>query len=95
MTTTRRKRCRPTVAPQPEPIIVDVQAVTNFAFNAGLTIELAQELLLDAEMEDCRVISGVCREHCNDTASFLIALRAFGDRDVIYCEGCNVADVGV
>lgn len=89
-----RKRRPATVV---EPVTVDVQALSNFAFNAGLTIDLAQKLLLDAEMEDCRVIGSGCREFCGGDTEFrtLVALRAFGDRDVIYCEGCNVADVGV
>jgi hypothetical protein len=87
-----RKR-RPVVEIVDEPIVIDVHAVSNFAFNAGLTVEAAQVLLEEAD--DWRVVAGVCREHCGGESSFVVAVRAFADRDVIYCEGCNVADLWV
>jgi len=89
MASKRRKK-----APQPEPIEVEVCAVTNFAFNAGLTVELAERLLVEADDLDCRVRSGPCDEACKGVETrFLIALRVFDGRDVIYCEGCGVADL--
>jgi hypothetical protein len=91
MPSKRRKK-----APQPEPIEVEVCAVTNFAFNAGLTVELAERLLIEADDLDCRVRSGRCPGSCNGAeSSLLIALRVFDGRDVIYCEGCGVADLWV
>lgn len=86
-----RKR-RPVVV-EPDEIVIDVHAVSNFAFNAGLTVEVAQELLVEAD--DWRAVAGTCREHCNGQSTFAVAVRAFADRDVIYCEGCNVADLWV
>jgi hypothetical protein len=88
-----RKRL-PTVGLESHVIVIDVRAVTTVAFCAGLTVDLAQDALLDGEMDDCRVVGGVCPE-CSAETSFLIALRAFAGRDVVYCEECRVADVGV
>jgi hypothetical protein len=89
-----RKTKRP---PAPEPVEVDVKSLTHFAFNAGLTIESVEALILSAPDEDCRIRDCVCVSgKCNgDTARHLVVLRGLNDRDLIYCEECGQADVWV
>lgn len=92
-----RKRKPSPAAAVAEPITIDVHSVTNFAHYAGLTVEVAESALLDAEMDDCRVIGMGCSEFCglDPEVRTLVALRVFQDRDVIFCEGCHRADIGV
>lgn len=87
--------------PAPEPVEVNVRSLTNFAFNAGLTIESAEALILAAPDEECRIRECVCiSEDCGgDTTRHLIALGGLvtGElrRDLILCEDCGLADVWV
>jgi hypothetical protein len=93
-----RKTKRP---PAPEPVEVSVRSLTNFAFNAGLTIESMEALILAAPDEECRIRECVCiSEDCGgDTTRHLIVaagLEANGlNRDLIYCEACGLADIWV
>ena len=87
--------------PAPEPIEVDVRSLTNFAFNAGVTIESMEALILAAPDEECRIRECVCiSEGCGrGTTRHLIVkggLEVNGLlRDLIYCEDCGLADVWV
>lgn len=83
--------------PAPEPVVVEVHSLTNFAFNAGLTVESIEVLILAAPDEDCRIRECVCvSAGCNgSTTRHLVALRGFEDRDLIYCEECGQADIWV
>lgn len=87
--------------PAPEPVEVNVQYLTNFAFNAGLTVESAEALFLAAPDDDCRIRDCVCISvDCGgDTTRHLIALGGLVtgglSRDLILCEDCGLADVWV
>ena len=83
--------------PAPDPVTVDVQSLSNFAFNAGLTHESATELILAHPDADCRIHERPCpSEKCiGNTARHLYALRAFDGRDLILCEDCGEVDLWV
>lgn len=78
-----------------EPIEIYVRSLSNFAWIAGLTEDVAEELLVGAE--DCYIQD---MRHWSCGASdrlprHVVAPRAFDNRDVIYCEDCGQVDVGV
>lgn len=91
----RERKSVPTVEVDVRPVVVDVKSLTNFAFAAGLTVDSAEQALLDAPDDACRVEIHPCPSaRCGgETARILFAPAAFNGRSMIFCESCGEADI--
>ncbi len=87
------RRTKPTFPP--EPIMVDVKTVTQFAFNTGLTPGAAEDILLATPDEWCGIFVQSCGSAtCGaNRTRHLVARAAFAGRDVLFCEECGQADL--
>lgn len=79
-------------SPAPAVVTVHVQAVSNFAFNAGLTVDEAQRLLVEADQ--WRYPEMRCAQGCGRVPHVVVDY-GWDDRAVIYCCGCGLADLWV
>jgi len=75
--------------------VVNVRSLSVFAFAAGLTVDLAEEVLVDIPDDECSVAELPCpSSKCGgERTRILFAHGAFDGRTVIYCDGCGDADL--
>lgn len=73
-------------------VVIDVQSVSNFAFNAGLTVDEAQRVLLEAIQWRYPVMR--CSLECGEQPHVVVD-HAWDDRTILYCTGCGLADLWV
>lgn len=78
--------------PVPGEIVVDVQRLSMFAFNAGLTHELAQQVLLEAP--HWRYPQVYCSWECGRQPHVMVD-EAWQGRLMLYCTTCRTVDLWV
>lgn len=78
-----------------EPIVIDVRSLSNFAWIAGLTLDVAQDLLVDVHDWYVQELRHPGCGASDRLPRRMVAPRAFQDRDVLYCDECGQVDVGV
>lgn len=77
---------------EPGPVVVDVRGVSVFAYNAGLTVDTAQRLLVLADQWRYPVMR--CSNECGRQPHVVVD-KAWDDRDVLYCCHCRQVDLWV
>lgn len=78
---------------RPDLIEIAVRGLTPFAFNAGVTIEGAERLLLATDAPVFRLVPCTSVACADANADHLLLAGAFGGRDLLYCTECGLVDL--